>query len=292
MTSPSNPAVMSSTIAAFFATPPANTSGPCRAHSPQRAERALGDRLVQAARYGGSILAPVHEPGHLGLGEHGAHAGDRDAALGTDGLRGHLFELEAKRTRHDLKELAGPGRALVVHLEIEHPTMVPKSDHLGVLAADVQHTRGFGGQRVSAHRVRLDLGHDLAAERLARGVTPVPGCDELGVRAALNEAASDRLRVEARIRHDRVDDATVLEPHGIDAAGSYVESEYRHATTSRFMPSSIEAPLPRRPLLTPESGCRAGSTASPGTPRRASRAGLRPPSSSRSRCAGPGSPRP
>ena len=102
-------------------------------------------------------------------------------------------------------------------------------DHLRVLAADVEHRRGVGEQRGGPGRVRLDLGHDLAAERLARAVAAVAGGDERVVRAALDERARRGGRVETRVRHGAVHDAAVFQPHRIHAARSDVESEYSHA---------------------------------------------------------------
>ena len=149
-----------------------------RAHALERRDGALRDRLVQAARDRAAVLAAVHEPGDLALGEDRAHRARSRRRARRPSAAAAISSSEKPSAR------AMTSRNLPVpaaHLSFISKSMTlplgAERDDLRVLPADVEHAAAPGNSARSPGRVRLDLGHDLArrtprAPRDARSRSP------------------------------------------------------------------------------------------------------------------------
>ena len=160
----------------------------------------------------------MDETDDLALGKDGAHRAHGHGRVGRQGSGGQLVGLNAERLRHHFKEPPGAGRALVVHLEVEHAPPRPKQDYLGVLTADVKDRARLREQVSGAQRVGADLGDHTGAKARGCGVAPVARGHQPVAGSPPDEKGGDLLRLEAGIEDGAVCDRAVCQPHGIDGA--------------------------------------------------------------------------
>jgi len=118
------------------------------------------------------VLPPGDVGGDLRFGEHRARARDAHRPLRLQRERPDLPDVEAERVRADLEEPTGPGRALVVHGEVDDLPLLVDPDRLRVLAPDVDDDPGPREEEVGAAGVAGDLRHhELAEVHLVPAVT-------------------------------------------------------------------------------------------------------------------------
>src|SRR5579883_829822 len=149
---------------------------------------------------------------------------------------------------------AGPGRALVVHAEVQDLARLVDADGLGVLAADVEDAAGPGEEVHGPAGVAGDLRHLRVAEldpeaAVARpdhvGHLPLP---DPGVLQGLPEGRRRRLREPRPGIPERPpqDPAVVIDDDGFGLRGPDVHAGDHHPLTSPPHPCGSPAPRKRR----------------------------------------------
>ena len=196
---------------------------------------------------------PGEEGDDLGLGKDRAGAAHLGGIPGAEVVLRHLLQRHLQHPGHDLQKPAGPGGALVVHIELADAAPVIQGDGLHILSADVNDGADRGILEKDALAVTDDLAHLLVGHRQGRAAIasgqneghvlqcePALGGDLLQHPAG---SAAAGTRLDGQTRHHLF---AIPEDDGLGGGGAHVDAHGIHT------PSSLSAV--RRGQWDPRSG--------------------------------------